>query len=196
MGDFKEENGSEFDPQGQKKKSRLIAVIILIIGLFAPIMMTMNFWGMGFQFDIQSIFWMYSTNPYFPGFLGFYLTPVYSLVSIFPFLLLRMVPVSQIYRYYNGNTTRKRAFIAAAIGDGVFLIMTVPSMILMAVISGFYFLIPLPFQMIAGILILWRSPLPGPKTPWSKEEEPKSWWEKSSDSDQQKKPTDDDGVLW
>ena len=172
-------------------------MIILIIGLFAPIMITMNFWGMDPQVDIQSMFWMYTQNPDISSFLGFYLNHVYALVSMFPFLLLRMVPVSQIYRYYNGKTTKKRAFIAAVIGDGVFLIVTFPSMILMAVISGFYFMIPLPFQMIVGILILWRSPLPEPTTPWVSQEEPKSWWEKSPDP-QQKKPADDDDEdkLW
>ena len=69
-------------------------------------------------------------------------------------------------------------------------------------------MLPLPFQLIFGFLVLWRYPIPEPTTPWkiaSDDSEPKSWWEKSSDPQQkkpadseaeQKKPTDNDDVLW
>jgi hypothetical protein len=66
-------------------------------------------------------------------------------------------------------------------------------------------MLPLPFQLIFGLLVLWRYPIPEPTTPWKSEEEPKSWWEKPSDSQKekpvdsearQKKPTDNDDVLW
>lgn len=195
MGDF--EQGNEDESAIHNPKSRLKAAIMLILGLFAPIMIIMSFWGMFPAVNIQSMFWMYSTSPYMFSFFGFSLTPSYALFSMFPFLLMRMVPVLQIYRYYNGKTTRKRAAIASAIGDGIFLISVFPTLILSIIFGSFYsFMLPLPIQMIVAILILWRSPLPTPTTPWESEEKPKSWWDKTSDSPPKKKPTDDDDVLW
>jgi len=194
MGDFEQENvveTTDHDP-----KSRTKAAILLIFGLFAPIMMMMNTWGMYPDINIQSMFWMYDPSSYMPGFFGFSLIPVYAFTSMFPFLLLRIVPVSQIYRYYNGKTTRKRALIASSIGDGVFLIMYSPYLIVSIMFGSFYYLIiPLPFQMIVGLVILWRRPLPIPTTPWEGVAESKSWWEKDSEP-QQKKPAKGDNVLW
>jgi hypothetical protein len=195
MGDF--EKGNEAESATHNPKPRLKAAIILILGLFAPLMMMMSLWGMFPDINIQSIFWMYSTSPYYTSFLGFSLMPIWSLFSMFPFLLFRMAAVLQIYRYYNGKTTRKRAAIVSTIGDGILLILFLPS-IIVSIMFGmfFYIVIPLPIQMVVAFLILWRSPLPVPKTPWESEDKPKSWWEKTADSPPKKKPTDDDDVLW
>ena len=62
--------------------------------------------------------------------------------------------------------------------------------------SLYFMVIPLPIQMIVGILILWRSPLPEPVTPWDDVVESKSWWEKSPEARRQMKLDDDDDVLW
>ena len=195
MGDF--DKGSVAESATHNPKSWLKTAIVLALGLFAPIMITYSFWGMFPEVIIQSMIWMYSTSPYMASFFGFSLIPPYAWASMFPFLLLRMVPVHQIYRYYNGKTTLKRAAIASAIGDGIFLVVTLPILILPIIYGSFYsFMLPLPFQMIVAILILWRSPLPPPTTPWESKEKPKSWWEKTSDSPPKKKPTDDDDVLW
>jgi hypothetical protein len=207
MGDF--EQGNAVESTNHSPKSRSKAVILLIFGLFAPIMMMMNTWGMFTEINIQSMFWMYSQSSYMPSFFGFSLIPLYAMTSMFPFLLLRMVPVFQIYRYYNGKTTRKRALIASFIGDGVILLFTTPTIILSFMSGMFYFyMIPLPFQMIAGFVMLWRCPLPEPTTPWEHITEQKSWWEKKpeppsdapqekqSSEPQQKKPADEDDYLW
>lgn len=194
MGEFDEGSISESHTQEEKRNSKLIAAIMLLLGLFAPVMMTMYSYGwMTPQVSIQSIFWMYYSDSYMYSVYGFTILPLYALFSMFPFMLLRMVPVSQIYRYYNGKTTRKRALIASFIGDGYFLIMTLPGLLLsfMGMLMS-----PLPFQLIFGLLVLWRYPLPEPTTPWKSEEKPKSWWEKSPESQQEKKSTDDDDKLW
>ena len=198
MGDF--EQGNSVESTNHDPKSRLKAMILLILGLFAPVIMMVNTWGMFPEVNIQSMFWMFNQSPYMPSFFGFSLIPFYAMTSMFPFLLLRMATVSQIYRYYNGKTTRKRALIAACIGDGIFLIVALPSLIISFMFGNFnYFMIPLPFQMIVGLMILWRSPLPIPTTPWESVSEPKSWWEKEPKPPEEKKekPTkDDDDVLW
>ena len=194
MGDF--DKGNVAESATHNPKSRLKTAIVLILGLFAPIMMSMFNYGWTNDLSIQSMIWMYNSSPYMFSFFGFSLIPPYAWASMFPFLLLRMVPVFQIHRYYNGKTTRKRAFIASFVGDGIFLVLVLPTLIMSIPFSSFYIMLPLPFQMIVAILILWRSPLPTPTTPWESEEKPKSWWDKTSDSPPKKKPTDDDDVLW
>ena len=194
MGELEEAETSESYIPEEKRNSKMIAVIMLLLGLFAPIMI--QIFGYGWttpQVSIQSLFWMYYPELYYPSsYYGFTILPPIALFSMFPLILLRMVPVSQIYRYYNGKTTRKRAMIASFVGDGLFLIMTIPYLFLsfMGV-----FMAPLPFQLIFGLLVLWRYPIPEPTTPWKSEAGPKLWWETSSDS-QQKKPSDEDNDLW
>jgi hypothetical protein len=61
-------------------------------------------------------------------------------------------------------------------------------------------IMPLPFQLIFGWIMLWRFPRPEPKTPWESESELKSWWEKKPEDQEENKEkkstTDDDDVLW
>ena len=196
MGDFEKGNVVESTTQGSNMHSQLITGVVLIIGLFAPIMITMYNYEFDSELSIQSLFWVYDQPPYMPNIFGFSLTPLYYLPSMFPFLLLRIVPVSQINRYYNGKTTRKRAFIASFIGDVMFLIISLPALFT-TIMYGFYFsmIIPLPIQFIVATLILWRFSVPEAITPWEIEEKPKSWWEKTPDS-QQKKSDDEDDQLW
>ena len=195
MGDF--EQGTVDESASHNPRAGMKSVILLVLGIFAPIMVSVMTWGMFPQITVQSMIWTWSQDSYYPSFYGFSLIDPYMLTSMFPFLLLRMVPVSMMYRYYNGKTTRKRALIVCCVGDGIFLLVSIPMIITSIIFAGGYYVIPLPIQMIVAILILWRSPLPEPKTPWGREEEPKSWWEKSPQAEQ-KKPTDDDDEdkLW
>jgi len=204
MGELDKGNIYEISTQGEKRNSKLIAAIMLLLGLFAPLMIqTYNYgWGPP-QFIIQSFFWAYYSESYYmSSFGGFIIIPPYALISMFPLILFRIAPVYQIWRYYNEKTTRKRAMIACFIGDGLFLISTIPYIFL--VMMGMLML-PLPFQLIFGLLVLWRYPISEPTAPWKSEEETKSWWEKTSEPQkekpddskaEQKKPTDNDDVLW
>ena len=188
MGDFeKETDNSESQIGEASRKPLLFGVILSLIGLLAPVLLNINSYGFSSGIGIQSILWMY-----FPG-SGFTFIPPYMLTAMFPFILLRFVPVLQLHRYYNGKTTRKRALLASLVGDGYFLIFGIPIFIISLLYASPYLMIPLPFQLIVTILILFRYPIPEPTTPWDGEEEPKSWWEKTPDS-QQKKPDDDE--LW
>ena len=202
MGDF--EQGNEDQIATYNSKPRLKTSIVLLLGLFAPVLIMINTWMMGSQILVQSIFWMYNSSPYIymPSFFGFSLIDAYMLSFMFPFMLLRMVPVTMVYRYYNGKTTRKRAALASFVGDGVFMIMYGP-FIFISLIIGMglgYIVSPLPFQLIITLLILWRSPLPEATRPWDAAPEDKSWWEKEPESREEKqaKPSkkDDDDVLW
>ena len=195
MGEVEDDSVSESQIPTQKKKSLLFSMIMLIIGLFSPVLISVFNYAMIPEVLIQGIFWTYRQSSYGWYENGFSIISPYVWMSIFPFFLLRMVPVSQMYRYYNGKTTRKRVFIASIIGDGYFLF----GAILILVFTSDTFHIPLPFQIIFSFIVLLKFRIPEPTTPWKSEEKPKSWWAKEPkpQEENQEKPTkDDNDVLW
>jgi hypothetical protein len=190
---------------GSKQKAKETAVVMMLLALFAPVMINIYLISEFSHINVLSMLWTYSSSSSYPVYpsSGFQIMPIYILMSIFPFLLLRLVPVFQIHRYYSGRTTRRRALIASFIGDGYFLFTALPAIIMPWVLGVSMFMFPLPFQVIFGILMLWRYPIPDPTTPWEDLEEPKSWWDKKSESqqgkppdEQQQKPPDDEDKLW
>ena len=176
---------------GENRKPAKVAVIMLLIGLFAPFFITYQSYGYSWYLSIQSMLWMYYGSSGMSQ--GFMLIPPYALPSMFPFLLLRLVPVSQIYRYYQGKTTRRRTFIALFVGDGFFLFYGVLATILIS-FGMFMIMIPVAAQIVFGTFMLWKSPYQEPRTPWDSVLEEKQWWEKDQ-KPKEKKPEDED-VLW
>ena len=194
MGMTKEESVSESLIVNQKKKSLIFTAIMLIIGLFSPVLISVFNYGMMPDVFVQGMFWTYrqSSQGWYEN--GFSIIDSYMWMSMFPFLLLRMVPVSQIYRYYNGKTTRKRVFAASIIGDG-YMLFSGLLITFLAFGYGDTFHIPLPFQIIFSIFVLLIFRIPKPTTPWKSEEEPKSWWEKKPET-QEDAPSEDEDKLW
>lgn len=191
MGDSERVSVPESQLPENSRKPVLIAVVMLLLGLFAPFLVTGYSYEWMSQISIQSYLWTFSSYG------GFSLTPLYVLPVMFPLLLLRLVPVLQIYRYYNGKTTRKRTYIVCLFGDGYFLFYGLLFVIIAIGFGGL--LLPLPFQLLFGWIMLWRFPVLEPTTPWETESKPKSWWEKEPKppEEKQEKPTkDDDDVLW
>jgi hypothetical protein len=81
-------------------------------------------------------------------------------------------------------------------GDGFFLFYL---SFVMLIIFSFalpmsMYLIPLPFQLLFCVFMLWRYPYAEPASPWDDVLEEKSWWEKDEEP-QEEKPRDED-VLW
>ena len=171
------ENLTYSDTQNKKNKSWLKILIVLILGLLSPIMIVTVFLGFFPSPVVMSLFWIYNPDSYLPSFFGFSLIHPNTLVSVLPFFLLRMVPVFTMYLYYNEKTTRRVALMAALVGDIISVvngILSLPG----SISSGWmHYTIPLPFQMIVGLLILWRFPLPVPDTPFKKEKKSQLWWE-------------------
>ena len=190
MGDSERVRVPESQIPENSRKPVLIAVVMLLLGLFAPFLITAysDLWMS--QITIQSYFWTFSSYG------GFSITPLFILPVMFPILLLRFVPILQIYRYYTGKTTRKRTYIICMFGDGFFLFYGILFLIIAIGYGGL--LLALPFQLLFGWIVLWRFPVPEPTTPWESESEPKSWWDKERkpQEEKQEKPTNDDDVLW
>ena len=195
MGEVEEKSVSESQVPDSTKKSVLFSGIMLIIGLFAPISISaFNYNSSSPTVSIEGMFWMYrlTSSQYISAGFATTIDPN-SWIVMFPFLLLRMVPVSQLYRYYNGKTTRLRVFIASIIGDGFFLFSSILIWFVSLGQYGAGIHIPLPFQIIFGFFVLLIFRVPKPKAPWPRKQSTKSWWAKEPDS-QQEKVADDE--LW
>lgn len=181
---------------GGVPKSKRIVGVTLLLGLFAPVLLTIYLYGMTLQIMLQSLFWTYYYVPssMFP-YSGFNIMPPSAIIILFPFVLLRLVPVSQIYRYYQGKTTRRRTLIASVFGDGFFLFYILILLIIYSALGIPFgaFPIPLPCQFLFCIVMLWRYPIPEPTTPWEGMEH-QSWWEKDQEP-KEPKPKDED-ALW
>lgn len=154
--------------------SKIAAVVLVLLGIFSPIMINSYGYSGNYDFYINSLLWTFHCSNWGTD---FYLTPFYYLFSIFPILILRLVPVSQIVRYYHGKTTRRRAFLGVIIGDIFFVIVGLITLMFSLASPYPTFSLPLPIQMLVGFLVLWIFPIPEPTTPWDSTSETKSWWE-------------------
>ena len=167
----------------------------MLLGLFAPLLIMIYSYSWVTQIMIQSLFWTYyASGSMYPS-QGFSLIHPSVWISIWPLVLLRLVPVSQVYRYYKGKTTRRRAVIASMFGDG-FFIFYILIMLIISYMIGMpigMFPIPLPFQLLFCVIMLWRYPIAEPTTPWEGIEH-RLWWEKDQEP-KEKKPKDED-ELW
>jgi hypothetical protein len=153
-------------------------VVIVLSGVLAPIMISSLGYVGNYDFSIQSLLWYFHIGTFGSD---FQFLPFYATFSIFPYLVLRMVPAYVTFRYYQGRTSRRRALFGLMIGDLLFLIEGIPFFLFAISFINSYFILPFPFQMLVGFLILWRFPIPEPTKPWESSEETKPWWEKESD---------------
>ncbi len=194
MGDF-DSDSDDLDPQDDYSSiSKLATAIVVLLGLFSPVIYSSYGSYMNNFMTIQSIFWSFSTGRWQNGFS---FLPMYALFSMFPFVILRLAPAAQIRRYYQGKTTRKRTFLIILVGDIYFLIGGILMFIMTLLYPSFYLSIPLPFQTITGWLILTARPIREPVTPWESTQESVAWWEqKKEESSEAKKVEDNKDELW
>lgn len=193
MGDFENENNYETLIPINKRTAQLITVIMLIIGLFAPFSFEIYNYGWISDVVISSMFWMFRQSSYVNGYYGFSFVNLSSFSMMFPFLLLRMVPVFQISRYYDGKTTKKHVLIATLIGDGLYLIFGILALFF-SMGGSSTLMIPLPFEIIFGFLVLWKHPILEPNTPWEGISDSISMEDKKANHKHEKQS--DDEELW
>jgi hypothetical protein len=159
------------------RRELLWGTIMAILALAAPISLIISRIGYETNYYYIALLW--------DGALGsFRLFRInHFFDTVLPFLCLRLVPVLQMIRYYRGNSTRKLTALIILIGDGVYLPGNIVALINSLSLSfPDWFLIPLPIQMIVGLLILWRAPLPEPTKPWTEQKESRDWWAESKKS--------------
>jgi len=162
---------------GESKQSRfqnpvLWGTLMAILALVSPISLTISFRVYETIYTFSGLFW-YGTR-----IMTGIFRPENFIGAFLPILCFRLIPALQIVNYYRGNSTRKRTALIILIGDGLYLPGNILALISFLLLPG-GLLIPLPIQMIIGLLILWRLPVPEPTKPWKEQEESGTWWTKS-----------------
>ena len=151
----------------------LLGILMAILALLAPWTLTISDREYGTIYSFSALIWhgtRISTGIVrWENFFGFFL----------PLLCLRLVSALGIANYYRGNLTKKRAALITLIGDGINLPGSIVAFITSLQFPD-YLVIPLPVQMIVGLFILWRLPIPEPTRPWAEQKESGSWWNKSN----------------
>jgi len=175
--------------------AKITGVTMILLGVLAPILISWSSYPGYYNFSIQSIVWALNLGTYGSS---FQIIPFYYIFSTFPMLILRLVPASVIFRYYQGKTTRRRALIGIIVGDILFLAEGLLFLIIsFSMFMSPFFLIPFPLQMLVGLFLLWRYPIREPTKPWESSKVTKLWWEKESDEIVESSNDKDDGnKVW
>jgi hypothetical protein len=163
---------NEDSKQRRFQNPLLWGTIMALLALLAPVSLTISFREYETIYTFSGLFW-YGTR---------IMTGLFRAENFFgaflPILCFRLASAFQIVRYYRENTTRKRTALIILIGAGPYLLSNIAALISYLQFPG-QLLIPLPVQMIVGLMILWRFPVPEPTKPWKEQEESSSWWTKS-----------------
>ncbi|TFH11649.1 MAG: hypothetical protein E4H14_00385 [Candidatus Thorarchaeota archaeon] len=163
---------NEDSKQSRFQNPLLWGTMMAILALLAPVSLTISFREYETIYTFSALIWhgtRFSTGIFrMENFFGAFL----------PILCLRLASALQTANYYRGNTTRKRTALIILIGEGPYLLSNIVALFSFLQLPGLL-IIPLPIQMIVGLLILWRLPLPEPTKPWKEKEESGSWWTKS-----------------
>lgn len=138
---------------------RVVVLALSLLALFAPMFCYIS----SAAIYVFSATWIYIQS-------GHDVQLVFQIMLAIPITALRFVYVYQVHKYYEGSTTRGKTLALGILADGpgffLFLVMVValldPSLWL-------YIFISTPLLFLSGTLILWRKPLPEPKTPWNGE---------------------------
>lgn len=106
---------------------------------------------------VYAFFWAFSWNIF--GYYQFYTMSFSYVMMAFTLSIFNLLYVAQIFRYYQGKTTRKMAILVGAIS------LIFPEL-LVEVSSIFYyngFVWPIPVQFLAGLIFMFRIPGPEPE---------------------------------
>jgi hypothetical protein len=159
---------------------RVVWLIIGALALLAPNAVWINpnydmltILAMTWSFDRVggSVFWMF-------------MDPI-LVIAPFPFTVWRLVFVYQMVRYYQGRGTRIGTVLLGIFAELPFFLLdfilratSPPTMSLWD--PGVTF--PTPLMLLAGLVFMWKTPYPVPKTPFDDQAEPDQWWQEESDS--------------
>ncbi len=93
--------------------------------------------------------------------------------ALLPLTILNILYAIRIVKYYQGKSTKSSAILIGLLS------VILPPIIILPVswmLGGFHFLLPIPIQFIAGLILMWRIEVPEVISPWSGMRLDLSWW--------------------
>ncbi|UCH03797.1 MAG: hypothetical protein JSW05_09385 [Candidatus Thorarchaeota archaeon] len=181
----------------RESKPLLVGILAALITVLAPAGFNVSFdLTRGAIMHVYLVFMLWTINlglgavnpqGVFQGAPAIPDTPVpipLGLVGNLPLTFLRTVFVYQIYRYYQGKTTRNRAILAAAAGELQVAIVGLLLMMMPTFSLTTQLFIPIPILFLAGLVMIKMAPSTQLSTPWMGQEEPEPWWTQSSEDEE------------
>ncbi|MFX1561661.1 MAG: hypothetical protein ACFFBL_13815, partial [Promethearchaeota archaeon] len=97
-----------------------------------------------------------------------------------PVTFLRLVFVYQIYRLYQGKTSRRRTLLVGAVSELQTAIVGILGVIIPVFSLTSRLFIPLPILFLAALITFRIAPPLEVSAPWKDSEDTESWWAHSS----------------
>ncbi|MFQ5832516.1 MAG: hypothetical protein ACE5H4_07430 [Candidatus Thorarchaeota archaeon] len=158
---------------------RVVAFIIGALALFAPYALLIETFE--WSTTIVSMTWT-SIQGY--NMRLFYFHNPFMLIGEFPAAVWRVVFVYQMVRYYLGRSTRRMTILAGILAEMPMLAyMYWWTLYAASIGQGPYLTIPTPLMVVAALAFLWMIPYPVPKTPFDDQAVLDKWWEQETDSE-------------
>ncbi|MGY5865369.1 MAG: hypothetical protein RTV41_12260 [Candidatus Thorarchaeota archaeon] len=169
-----------YDVSGMLLTPTAITTVMIILAILGPLSINLYpFGGPAGLFYLTGMSWQISGL----GF-GSVMFSVFFFLVVFPFTFFRLVYVYMIYKYFRGQTTKKRAVLAGILGEvqlpliglAIIPIGLVDPMI--AVIIT----IPVPILLIVGLVLIQLVQIPQPIDGWKELDGTQDWWNKEQQS--------------
>ena len=110
----------------------------------------------------------------------------FAFIGNLPITFLRLLFVYQIYKLYQGRTSRKRTMLVGAASELETAIVGILGAIIpvFSLISRLF--IPIPFLFLAALITIRLAPPREVSTPWKHPEDTESWWAQPSKYEENK----------
>ncbi|MHA2603023.1 MAG: hypothetical protein AM324_012950 [Candidatus Thorarchaeota archaeon SMTZ1-83] len=158
---------------------RVVAFMIGALALFAPYMLVLQL-DQG-TFILDAMTWRFTRSDSY-WWLTFMVD--YMIMGTVPFTVWRAALVYQMYRYYQGRSTRRTTFLLAVVAE--MIMVTADLVIYYLIFPGYWgplLTIPTPLMLVGASVFLWMTPYPVPKTPFDDQTEPEKWWEQDTETE-------------
>ncbi|MFW9976211.1 MAG: hypothetical protein ACFFDQ_13150 [Candidatus Thorarchaeota archaeon] len=104
----------------------------------------------------------------------------FALIGNIPLTFLRLVFVYQMYKLYEGRTTRKRTILVGAASELQITAIGILSVIMPVFSLMSRFFIPVPLLFLAALIAIKIASPPEDTAYWKSSGDTENWWEKSS----------------
>jgi uncharacterized protein with PQ loop repeat len=162
-------------------KAEVIGVIMAIITLLAPAQLVLLQHPEGeFATFLMGMLWMIFIGSPIPTDGGGSSLPptsnVYSLLGNIPGAILKFIFVFQMYRFYQGHSSKKFTLILGVVSELLPILLFLPT----ALASNQIF-IPIPLLLLIGLILIFLSPPVVKIGAWESLDESKDWYSESTD---------------